>query len=867
MPWPRIVVGNVAIDLVNRESAMSLILAPLSGAAPLAVASANLDHIHHFAHDKSWERRHPATGDSAESLRWLTLLDGVPLVRKANSLTGCDWPKLSGSDLIYPILDSAAGCGARVGFVGGSAETQARLVEVVRQRLPAIRIVGTWAPDRSELMDRAASERITAEINDARVDVLVVGLGKPLQENWINRHGSQTGAKVLLAFGAVVDFLAGRVRRAPEPVAEAGAEWAWRLMLEPRRLGRRYLIQGPPALLRLNRRAKVVEAALATPPQQQSRAGEFASEGDRADVTAIVVTYNSESDIPSLIDDLRTAACRHSIRLVVVDNQSRDRTVEVVRSHPGVILIESGGNLGYSGGINAGLPFVGQSGTVLILNPDLRLDPNSITHMLAALDGDRIGAVVPRMLDEDGETFISLRREPSVGRAIGDSLLGTKLRARPAFSSEVDSRLQRYLAARDVDWATGAAILMPAAVVRELGDWSEEYFLYSEETEYLRRIRDSGRRVRFEPSAVVRHRRGGSGTSPALAALMAVNRVRYVERHHGGLYSTLFRGAVAFGHALRSWDAVHRHTLAFVMNRERWHDLPRATKPILAPHLSGSRGRGAVIVPAYNEEAVIERTLTPLSQAAVDGFYELIVVCNGCVDRTADVARAVPGVRVIELTQGSKPAALNAGDAAATLWPRLYLDADIQLSAAAVLDVLERLGEGDILAARPESRYDSSDANALVRSYYRARARIQQHKLAMWGAGAYALSAEGHRRLGSFPTVTGDDLLVDTLFEATEKAVVATDPSVVKTPLDTRSLLAILRRNYKGGNELRDDDRGGDARIKLTGLDTVVAVVRTVRGPRSVFDAAVYLVMALAARFGHRAGQRWERDESSRLAS
>ena len=191
---------------------------------------------------------------------------------------------------------------------------------------------------------------------------------------------------------------------------------------------------------------------------------------------------------------------------------------------------------------------------------------------------------------------------------------------------------------------------------------------------------------------------------------------------------------------------------------------------------------------------MIKRTLAPLSRAAVDGFIELIVVCNGCTDDTADVARSVPGVRVVELEQGSKPAALNAGDEAATLWPRLYLDADIQISAAAVLAVLDRLAQGDVLVARPDSRYDSRGASALVRSYYRARQRIPQHKLAMWGAGAYGLSAKGHQRFGAFPTVTGDDLYVDTRFDAHEKAVVATDPSVVKTPADAKSLLAILRR-------------------------------------------------------------------------
>ena len=174
-------------------------------------------------------------------------------------------------------------------------------------------------------------------------------------------------------------------------------------------------------------------------------------------------------------------------------------------------MVESGGNLGYAGGINAGLPFVGQCDAVLILNPDLRLAPDAVTRLLEALNDDRIGAVVPLMLDEDGATYLSLRREPSLTRAIGDAFFGSKLRARPGFLSEIDSRPESYLEAHDVDWATGAALLIPAAVVREVGDWNEEFFLYSEETDYFRRIRESGHRVRFEPSAVVKHRGADPG--------------------------------------------------------------------------------------------------------------------------------------------------------------------------------------------------------------------------------------------------------------------------------------------------------------------------------------------------------------------
>lgn len=599
-------------------------------------------------------------------------------------------------------------------------------------------------------------------------------------------------------------------------------------------------------------------------PVAAADAGNFVGPGLPAEVCVVVVTYNSAADIALLIDDLRRAAVDSAIRTVVVDNQSSDATAEIVRAHADVEFVESGGNLGYAGGINVALPRTGPCEHVLILNPDLRVQPAAVAQMLATLRADpAIGVVVPRILDEHGETYPSLRFEPTSAGLLGDALFGRRFwLGRPTGLSEFDYRPSSYLHPHDIDWATGAALLIRGEVARELGPWDERFFLYSEETEYFRRVRDRGFRVRFDPAAVVQHRLGGSGSSQSLAALMAVNRIRYVELHHGKPYAAVFRGVVALSEALRSYDDAHRRTLATVLRRKRWSQLPKATKPVAAEVIPGDRRRGAVIVPAYNEAAVIERTLSPLSAAAVDGYIELIVVCNGCTDDTADRARTIPGARVVDLQTGSKPLALNTGDELATLWPRLYLDADLVITAATVIAVLDRLAAGAVLAARPSFRYGTDGASALVRCYYRARTRMALHENALWWAGVYGLSEAGHLRFGAFPDVTGDDLFVDSRFAASEKAVVDTEPSVWVTPTTTAGLLTVLGRHHRGNAELaqRDPDK-----VRPTGRSTGVAILRTVRGPQSAVDAGVYLLMAVAARRrAARHGTRWERDDTSR---
>jgi glycosyltransferase involved in cell wall biosynthesis len=266
---------------------------------------------------------------------------------------------------------------------------------------------------------------------------------------------------------------------------------------------------------------------------------------------------------------------------------------------------------------------------------------------------------------------------------------------------------------------------------------------------------------------------------------------------------------------------------------------------------------GAVLIAAHDEEAVLQSTLHPLEPLIGEGV-DVVVAANGCSDRTAEVARAIPGVRVLELKEASKTAALNAADEVTDAWPRLYLDADIVITPAAVRATLSALREPDVLAARPPYRYQTQDCAATVRSYYRARSRIPAMSDHLWGAGVYGLSAVGHARFDRFPDLVADDLYIDSLFDRSDIRIVSADPVSVECPRTTRVLLRVLRRVYSGRTEVMARRRGP----RVGGLRAVVA---TAVGPSAAVDAVVYVVLAATAKLlARRPSRTWQRDDTSR---
>jgi glycosyltransferase involved in cell wall biosynthesis len=275
----------------------------------------------------------------------------------------------------------------------------------------------------------------------------------------------------------------------------------------------------------------------------------------------------------------------------------------------------------------------------------------------------------------------------------------------------------------------------------------------------------------------------------------------------------------------------------------------------------------SIVIPAHNEAAVVGRLLKQLISDANPGEFEVIVIANGCTDDTAEQAASVgPGVRVLSIPVASKRAALDAGDQAAQSFPRVYVDADVELGSSdvrALADALERPG---VLAAAPQRELALADRPLLVRCYYDVWTRLPEVRDGLFGRGVVAVNAAGHRRIRELPPALADDLAVSLAFEPAERAIVERARVLVHPPRTTADL---LRRRVRAAVSVAQLEAGahGDAtaRTKPGDLQQIVRADK-----RMLPRVAIFLGIAVVARLrARRAIKRrdystWLRDESSR---
>jgi N-acetylglucosaminyldiphosphoundecaprenol N-acetyl-beta-D-mannosaminyltransferase len=175
----------------------------------------------------------------------LVLPDGMPLLWAGRFLGTPLKAKISGSDLFPKLCGSAAQEGYRVFFLGGREDAALKAADELKRISPNLKVAGVYSPPFGFEKNEVEVENIIRMINKACPDILFVGLGSPKQEKFIFRFKDRLKVPVSIGIGVSFEFIAGMVKRAPVWMQYAGLEWFWRLLMEPKRLWKRYLIDNP----------------------------------------------------------------------------------------------------------------------------------------------------------------------------------------------------------------------------------------------------------------------------------------------------------------------------------------------------------------------------------------------------------------------------------------------------------------------------------------------------------------------------------------------------------------------------------------------------------------------------------------------
>ncbi len=225
---------NIEIDNLTMNEALFFIVNAAKAKKNMFVITPNVHHVMMLQKDDEFQ----AIYSKAD----LVLPDGVPLILASYCLKTPLKEKVSGSDLFPAVCGLAVRENISLFFLGGRSGAAERSAQVLRGRYPGLRIVGVYSPPFGFENEREQNLRIIEMIRQANPDILFVGLGAPKQEKWIYKHRDEYRVPVSIGIGVSFEFISGMVKRAPVWMQKVGLEWLWRLIIEPKRLWKRYLI-------------------------------------------------------------------------------------------------------------------------------------------------------------------------------------------------------------------------------------------------------------------------------------------------------------------------------------------------------------------------------------------------------------------------------------------------------------------------------------------------------------------------------------------------------------------------------------------------------------------------------------------------
>jgi N-acetylglucosaminyldiphosphoundecaprenol N-acetyl-beta-D-mannosaminyltransferase len=238
----RVLLGNTFVDQLDFDQSVEAIRGFLRAGRSHQIVTVNLDFV--SIAERNTEFRELVNRSD------LAVADGMPLIWLSR-LRGQPLPeRVTGVELVDACCDIAAESGQGVFLMGAAPGVAQAAAQRLQERHPDLRIVGTYSPPMGA-MKRHDDERLVRMIREAAPGFLFVALGAPRQDLWIRAHLEELNVPVAMGVGCTLDLLAGVTNRAPSWMQAVGLEWAYRLVREPRRLWRRYLLNDLPLFGRL----------------------------------------------------------------------------------------------------------------------------------------------------------------------------------------------------------------------------------------------------------------------------------------------------------------------------------------------------------------------------------------------------------------------------------------------------------------------------------------------------------------------------------------------------------------------------------------------------------------------------------------
>ena len=246
-------------------------------------------------------------------------------------------------------------------------------------------------------------------------------------------------------------------------------------------------------------------------------------------IDIVIVSFNTRGDLLACLESIRAARSARVARITVVDNHSSDGSVDAVRSaHPDVDVVALDRNAGFGAANNVGIRR-GDSPLVLLLNSDTIVPAGAIDTLAKRLDATGASAAGPRLVDADGHPEISFGRMLSPASELRQMIRGQMAACRTSFCV---GATQRHLSTeREVDWVTGACLLVRRDAAIAAGLFDERFFLYEEDVDFCASVRAKGGRILFTPATTVVHRRGRSPRAGSGPSHYDRSHVAFYEKH------------------------------------------------------------------------------------------------------------------------------------------------------------------------------------------------------------------------------------------------------------------------------------------------------------------------------------------------